>query len=1114
MSETRTIKTVIEANTSGYKRGMEEAAKATEEVANALDKTGVKADLTARKVNSRAELIGRAMQGASKDTGALGESYRRAGTALLGFGTTAMAGIGLATKSAMSWESAWAGVRKTVDGSPQQMAEIEQGLRGLAKTLPATHEEIAAVAEAAGQLGVKAEDVVGFTKTMIDLGETTNLSADEAATSLARFSNIMGTSNKDVSRLGSTLVGLGNNFATTEAEIMAMSMRLAGTGRMMHLSEGQVMGLATAMSSVGIEAEAGGTAMSTVMKKINTAVGEGGQRMGEFAKLAGMSADDFAKAWKNDPQKALTSLVTGLKNAGASGQDMAGVLKDLGIKGIREQDTMLRLAGAADLLSDAMSQGNQEFKDNTALLEEAAKRYATTESQMKMAANQIKDAAIDIGGALLPVMAAGAKGVAGVVTAFQVLPAPVKSAVGVLGAAAGGLAVLTGGAMKLVPAVMDTVDSFRRLSELAPGLAGKLGKVGKAMGTVGIAAAGLATVVTTATQISDTINNRTIPSIERLIDVLKKYKSFDTAIAESNLGSTGGVNGGQIAKTSDLIKNLYGGKGLGGQFSSWMNRTIGSMMPNGALAEQVNTMKQLDAVMGMMAEKTLPKAQQQFHQWTTESQLSAAQQEVLLNSMPQFKAQLVGIAEAMHKDTDATTLLKIANGELKPSAEQAAEASKGAEEALKNTGDAADDAASKIDKATDSMLNMVNKQLGLHDAARGFEQALDDAGEAAKKYGKNLDITKEAGRKNQAAMEGIIGAGLRLIQQQKEQGASQEELGKTLARVREEFIKAAIARGMSADEAAKEADKVGLLIDTYKSIPEKIETKFELNAEETAKQISVFKQMLNDLPEYKNVMVNADASGLHSAVDGADLRLTYIEGRRPTPLLGLNASDMQRAAAAAEARLDEISRMKPTPELKAEAGVLYRVVQAAQSKIDSVHGTTVTVKAVTQGESAVKNLKQYIYEVKGKTVTVTVRGNYVGFSNNPHIKAGLALANGGWVKNKGLAAGGWVPGTNPGKGKDNLLWPMLPGRAGGGMLAQPLAGGEYVVNAQAARDWGPALEAINKGGKPAAITAGGVDSGLIANAVAGAIASYQPVVVLGDREIAGTMRRVERLQRR
>ena len=147
-----------------------------------------------------------------------------------------------------------------MDGSAEEMAVLERQLRDMAGYLPATHQEIAAVAEAAGQLGIKRQDVAAFTRTMIDLGNTTNMSAEEAATSLARLSNIMGVSASDVDRLGSVIVELGNNSATTEAEIVKMTMRIAGAGNQIGMTTPQVLAWASAMSSVGIEAEMGGSA--------------------------------------------------------------------------------------------------------------------------------------------------------------------------------------------------------------------------------------------------------------------------------------------------------------------------------------------------------------------------------------------------------------------------------------------------------------------------------------------------------------------------------------------------------------------------------------------------------------------------------------------------------------------------------------------------------------------------------------------------------------------------------------------------------------------------------------------------------------------------------------
>lgn len=112
-------------------------------------------------------------------------------------------------EASIAFESAMTGVFKTVDGTEGQLQALSDGVKELATRIPSTTTEIAAVAEAAGQLGIATENVMGFTEVMINLGNATNLSAEEAATSLAKFANITQMSADDYERLGSTVVDLG-----------------------------------------------------------------------------------------------------------------------------------------------------------------------------------------------------------------------------------------------------------------------------------------------------------------------------------------------------------------------------------------------------------------------------------------------------------------------------------------------------------------------------------------------------------------------------------------------------------------------------------------------------------------------------------------------------------------------------------------------------------------------------------------------------------------------------------------------------------------------------------------------------------------------------------------
>ena len=382
------------------------------------DLRGRYADLT-REINiqsSKWTQVGNGLHSFGEKMQGIGSKMQSVGSTLTkGLTVPLLAGAGVAVKAAIDYESAFAGVKKTVDGTPQQFAQLSTSIREMAKEMPSSAVEIAHVAEAAGQLGVPIGAIKDFSKTMINLGVSTNLSSEEAASSIAKIGNIMQVSGKDLGtwsgHFGSAVVDLGNHFATTERDIVEMTNRLAAGGKLAGLTTPEILGLATAMSSVGIEAEAGGTAMNQTLTGIGKAVagvGKGASsKLKLIAQTAGMTAEEFSQAWKQKPAEALQAFIKGLQRAHDEGKNMDGILSDLGMKGIRQGNMLKSLASASDKMSEAVNRSNLAWKENNALTNEASKRYETTESQLKIFKNKLTDIAIEFGGPLLKALNSG-----------------------------------------------------------------------------------------------------------------------------------------------------------------------------------------------------------------------------------------------------------------------------------------------------------------------------------------------------------------------------------------------------------------------------------------------------------------------------------------------------------------------------------------------------------------------------------------------------------------------------------------------------------------------------------------------------------------------------------
>jgi TP901 family phage tail tape measure protein len=376
------------------------------------------------------------------------------GTALTSAVTVPLAGIGfLSSRAALDFESGFTGVRKTTNATEEQFALLEEQIRATAREIPVTTEELSKIAELGSQSGVPIDDLMEFTRTIADLGVSTNIVAEDAALLLAQFASITQLPTDQFDNLGATIVDLGNKLATTEDRIVLLGQRLAATGTQIGLSQQEILGFSAALSSVGLQPEAAGTAFSRVFQKINDAVTTGNAELKQFADLAGLTNDEFRSLYETDPAALIERVVLGLSEVAESGSTTP-ILEDLSLIDARIRDSLQRLAASDNVIGDAIDIANTAFPDNTALAVEAEKRYATAESKLQIFLNRLKDAGIDIGEAILPAVVGVAEalqpviaGFGGIASAVANLPGPLNEIVvgfGAIAIAGGPLLALVG----------------------------------------------------------------------------------------------------------------------------------------------------------------------------------------------------------------------------------------------------------------------------------------------------------------------------------------------------------------------------------------------------------------------------------------------------------------------------------------------------------------------------------------------------------------------------------------------------------------------------------------------------------------------------------------------
>lgn len=990
----------VRAEIGAFQRDMAAAAQAAKQAADETEKAGRKSRQAGKEYDTAGKQaesgIGRMAQTAQKHQ----QAWDSVSTTLMVGGAAVAGGLALSTKAAISWESAFAGVKKTVDDSPAGYRQLSDELRGLARTLPATHTEIAGVAEAAGQLGVARKDITGFTKTMIDLGESTNLTAEEAATNIAQISNVMGTMEREgsrgVQRFGSALVALGNDGASTEAEILSMSQRIAGAGATIGASEADVLALSNTLASMGVKAELGGGVTTRVLLKMRTAVDEGGESLQSFAKVAGVSADEFANKFRTAPMEALDLVSKGINRVNEAGGNVTATLKDMGIKGTEETQVMLALANSGELLADSLKLGAQAWDENLALVAEAEQRYNTTESKIRIAWNNIKDAGISAGAALLPAVSGVSDVVAKMAGAFSDLPGPVQGFVTSLAGIAGVSALAVGGSMKIVGALGDMVPKLQALGMDTPRATRALSFFAKTLGGITVVGAGLiagkiaieginAAVRSGKPAVEDYFNILATGGGTKLADALKFDPGNDfTGVKQlEKIRTEAGVAQRAIEQLSSMNDAL-----LGGWFAK--NLTVGDTRKH--VDEALELEKALQSVARAFEMGEAELGIEALSAFATQMKLDNDMVAEMINNVPELKSALTQLATDNGIQIDPNNelgLVDLALGRIKLSAPEAGAAVEGTADGFAMAAEAAENAKQKVDDFYESLVNAGLVVLGERDALRGLEESFASAAAAAEKNGKTLDTTTAKGRENEAALDGIAQATFRAMEAQREAGASTAELGATIADGREGFIAAATSMGLSEKAAAKLADSLNL-------IPGAVYIQFDSNTDDLAGKLTEIHELVQSTPD-GSVTIEENSPLVIDALRD----LGYIVTTLPDGTIKVSETGTDSTGK----KIDETAGKKRTSKIdtKAITGAADKALNGtARQRQSTILATASTATAEGQLNTAARDRYSVI-----RTRVVTTHESYE--STGRGGSGGVTRASGGSVFGPGSETSDSIP---------------------------------------------------------------------------------------------------------
>lgn len=318
---------------------------------------------------------------------------------------------GKAVSSAIKFEEAVADIKKVVDGTPEQFADLESELLKMSRSLPVSADGLANIAASAGETGVALGDLTKFTEQVALAVVAFDLPAEKVGKTMAELSNVFGFNVEEMGKFNDTANHLSNNLSAKAGQILDFTNRAAGAARQLGLTADQLAGVGAALIAAGVVPETAARGL----KALGTRIQAEAKGVDEALQSVGLSAKGFKEALAVDGDAAIVDLFNKLSTLDISEQTVA-------LKALVGQDfsgDFSKLVNNPELLSRALGLANDEAGKLGSVAGEAAARAETTAAKWERIKGIVNSVAIIAAGPLLDAFGKVADFVFKIVEAFD-----------------------------------------------------------------------------------------------------------------------------------------------------------------------------------------------------------------------------------------------------------------------------------------------------------------------------------------------------------------------------------------------------------------------------------------------------------------------------------------------------------------------------------------------------------------------------------------------------------------------------------------------------------------------------------------------------------------------